>query len=569
MTELGKKVDLRHPESSVAIYVLVRTTANVIDQDFSSHLQQVPALIENEINATVGNAQPGIEYLLQRKSAIEMLLTLKSEELNQSNQIASAFYGNSPLNHNPVDFVNTFFPRTSSATPEEVFRSWIASYTAAHGVILLTEAIRVLHDKAASVGAEIEVAQAQLAAAYAQQQAEEQQRRRAEEQRVVEEKNRLEAEAAAIRVANTYQLSASIAVTQPLFLTASGAIALAENAAITLQAAIRAAIAGLTTAAGTIAAGLFVGVSALIYSPKLGNGELPQSYSFSTPLSDILPDNKEDLHAIAAAGGSIELPFRLSSKAGNEGDSELIVVNTSASGVSSSVKVISATHNPENNTYSVQTTDNPTKTLIWTPAETPASSSTTLPSEEQGPTVIPGSSITPIEGRIDTFPQVAEITLNDLIIVFPIDSGLAPIYVMFKDRREEPGTVTGNGEPVGERWLRGVSAGEGATIPSQIADRMRGKEFNNFKGFREEFWKAIGSNPDLARQFTPQNIAHLLKGRGPVARRADWIGGRTKLEIHHHIPLSSGGKLYDLDNLRITTPKLHISIHNAGKDHDQ
>jgi hypothetical protein len=56
MTELGKKVDLRHPESSVAIYVLVRTTANVIDQDFSSHLQQVPALIENEINATVGNA---------------------------------------------------------------------------------------------------------------------------------------------------------------------------------------------------------------------------------------------------------------------------------------------------------------------------------------------------------------------------------------------------------------------------------------------------------------------------------------------------------------------------------
>jgi hypothetical protein len=101
--------------------------------------------------------------------------------------------------------------------------------------------------------------------------------------------------------------------------------------------------------------------------------------------------------------------------------------------------------------------------------------------------MILGPSITPAEGRTETYPQVADTTFNDLIIVFPIDSGLAPIYVMFKDRREEPGTVTGNGEPVAERWLSGVFAGEGATIPSQIADRMKGKEFNNFKGFREEF----------------------------------------------------------------------------------
>jgi hypothetical protein len=176
-----------------------------------------------------------------------------------------------------------------------------------------------------------------------------------------------------------------------------------------------------------------VGVSALIYSHKLGNGELPQSYSFSTPLSDILPDTQEDLHAIAKAGGSIELPFRLSSRTGDQDVSELIVVSTGASGVSSSVKVVAATHNPVNNTYSVQTTETPSKTLIWTPAETPGSSSTTLPSEEQTPTVIAGSSVMPVEGRIDSFPQVAEVTFNDRIVIFPIDSGLPPIYVMFSN----------------------------------------------------------------------------------------------------------------------------------------
>ncbi|RIP91823.1 HNH endonuclease signature motif containing protein, partial [Salmonella enterica] len=32
-------------------------------------------------------------------------------------------------------------------------------------------------------------------------------------------------------------------------------------------------------------------------------------------------------------------------------------------------------------------------------------------------------------------------------------------------------------------------------------------------------------------------------------------------EIHHIKPIEEGGGVYDIDNLRITTPKLHKFIH--------
>ncbi|EPH2777972.1 TPA: HNH endonuclease [Klebsiella pneumoniae] len=34
-----------------------------------------------------------------------------------------------------------------------------------------------------------------------------------------------------------------------------------------------------------------------------------------------------------------------------------------------------------------------------------------------------------------------------------------------------------------------------------------------------------------------------------------------KYEIHHIKPIEEGGGVYDIDNLRIVTPKLHKFIH--------
>jgi hypothetical protein len=175
-----------------------------------------------------------------------------------------------------------------------------------------------------------------------------------------------------------------------------------------LQAAIRAAIATLTTTVSSVAAGLFVGVSALIYSPKLADGELPEDYFFSLPLSEMALEDKQDLHTVAADGGAVELPFRISSKPHGKGNSEFIVIHATASSLPKLVKVVAATHHQETNTYSLTTADSPPRTLIWTPAETPENSSTTLPTEEPAPSMILGPSITPAEGRIETYPQVAD-----------------------------------------------------------------------------------------------------------------------------------------------------------------
>jgi len=564
-----------------------------IDARFADYHQKLHEELANEVSAQLGESAPPLSgYLLLKQNIIQNLIASKNSSLQLEIQASNSFFGSSPLSRHFVHVVNAV---QRNRDPVNAFKVWTASYTAARSVIVLTDAIRILTEQSTALDAEIAAAQAQeqeqaaLAAAHAQQLAEEQaqlaaqaaaevqrqaeeqaaqaaaeaQRQAEEQQRLaIEERNRLEAEATAAGLANTYHLKGAVA-----FVTTAGAIAIVETAALTLQAAIRAAITGLTAAAASLASGLLVGVSALVYSPKLANGELPERYTFSSPLSDIAPDNKDDLHAIAATGGTIDLPFRLTSKTDDQGNSELTVIHATASNLPTSVRVIAAAHNQEKNAYSVTTSDHPARTLIWTPAQTPESSSTSLPAEKPSPSITPGSTVTPIEGRIEIFPQVAEASFNDLVIVFPIDSGLAPIYVMFKDRREDPGVATGNGEPADSNWLAGASTGEGAAIPSYIADQMRDKQFRNFRAFREAFWKAVGNSPDFANQLTPQNRTHVLKGRAPYARRLDRVGSRTKLEIHHRISVSDGGPIYDMDNLRIATPKLHLSIHQTGKGH--
>ncbi|WP_390900307.1 HNH endonuclease signature motif containing protein [Serratia ficaria] len=40
--------------------------------------------------------------------------------------------------------------------------------------------------------------------------------------------------------------------------------------------------------------------------------------------------------------------------------------------------------------------------------------------------------------------------------------------------------------------------------------------------------------------------------------------GRDKYEIHHVNPISEGGAVYDIDNLRVLTPKRLVEIHSEN-----
>jgi hypothetical protein len=148
---------------------------------------------------------------------------------------------------------------------------------------------------------------------------------------------------------------------------------------------------------------------------------------------------------------------------------------------------------------------------------------------------------------------------QDAIIWFPA-TDIPAIYVVLSVRNE-PGVVTGRGQDVTGIWLAGASKELGAPVPTQIADKLQGREFSSFDAFRNAFWVEVANDPELAGQFSPQNITRMKDGLSPATRRQDIIGRRRVFELHHVEHIADGGAVYDVDNLRVNTPKNHIDLH--------
>ncbi|EKG34755.1 Colicin E3 [Pseudomonas syringae pv. avellanae str. ISPaVe013] len=199
-------------------------------------------------------------------------------------------------------------------------------------------------------------------------------------------------------------------------------------------------------------------------------------------------------------------------------------------------------------------------TLIWTPAASPTDT-LGVPALEAAPQA-PQVWIYPPTEQADNMivNPIHPPDYKDFILVFPAGSGIKPLYIVMNVRLD-PGTVTGQGQDVTGIWLAGAGAGLGAPIPTRIADQLRGKSFASFDAFREAFWKAVASDSELNSRFIQRNIDRMRDGFAPTARYADAVGKRKVFELHHVELVSEGGKVYDVDNLRVNTPKNHIYIH--------
>lgn len=535
--------NIRSDRYTMTVVVTIASAHRSVEQSYLAYLPKLRSDIESEIATVVGvNSTSLLEKSTFEKAIIDSIIKQSGAELIKNRAIANAFFGRNPLardmKNGAVDFVNIFQNPRNPNTPLNIYKKWSESITAAYKAKILSEKIRILNEKSKALISTIAIAQA-------------------------EEDARLAAEAESIRHANTFRARGSLAATQPLFIVSSGVITVAEATATLLAAAIRSAIVGLTSAVVGSASAIAVGVFSLLAFPsKLGNSELPERYSFSTPLSDLVPNHSlQELQAAAAAGGTVDIPVRFSSKTAVDGQSEVFVVKTDGVTVPSKVKVIAATYNAGQNVYTATTADVPPRTLTWTPIVSPGNSSTTSPTEEPVPPVYTGATITPVEGRIDTFPAVAEASFDDYILVYPVGSGFVPIYVMFRDRREDAGVVTGTGQPVSGIWLGAASQGNGAPIPSHIADQLRGRKFKNFREFREVFWSAVANDTELAGQFKTVNLGRMKKGYAPYAVPSEQVGGKVKFELHHVTFLKNNGALYDIDNIRVVTPKQHTALH--------
>ena len=175
--------------------------------------------------------------------------------------------------------------------------------------------------------------------------------------------------------------------------------------------------------------------------------------------------------------------------------------------------------------------------------------------------------VRPIESdeiRTTVYPEEE---LQEFILTFPADSGISPLYVVFNAKaRHESGVVTGQGEDITGIWLEKAGQGLGSPIPSQIADKLRGREFSSFDAFRKAFWLEVSKDHSLMSQFKGASQSHLKNGRAPFAPKDGHSasGKVRKFEIHHVKEIQYGGAVYDVDNLRIVTPKQHKNIHSKG-----
>ncbi len=596
------------------------------DEMFKAGLLLVDANLAQELStARMGTVEDNdtAEGIHREIALLERLAASKQAQITELSATADQFYGVDPLSMTPRQQMNIIVQRMSGSTALADIRKFSQlSHEAAYKRRFASEALTILNEQSAALREKLAQIQAQEAAAVAAAQAAaaqaeaaaiaqaqaaaeaaaiaqaqaaaeaaaiaqaqaaaeaaaiaqaqaaaeaaaiaqaqaaaEAQLAQAEAQRVEQERRNKE------RVANTFRADAQTSASQAQILVAAGTIPVVEGAVLTLQAAIRASVAGLAEVLAGTASGLSVGVSALLYSTKLGNGELPDRFALTVPLADLGPLPTIDLHSSAVSHGSAQLPMRIGFKAGNEGQTQVIVIPAGA--VAAGVPVIAAQYHAEQNVYSVSIPEIPNRSLIWTPAVVPSDNSTaTLPEQLPVP-VYEGATFRPIEGRIDTYPEVAEAVFDDYIFIFPADSGIPPLYAVFATPRDFPGTASGNGRPVAGQWLAASSEGEGAPVPSQIAEQLRGKEFSSFRRFREAFWQLVAADTGLAKQFSPQSLGLMKKGYAPKVMEAHAVGKNNKFEIHHVIFISRGGEVYGMDNLRVMTPRRHVEVHAEVKN---
>ncbi len=376
---------------------------------------------------------------------------------------------------------------------------------------------------------------------------------------------------AAIRAANTYAMPANGSVVATA--AGRGLIQVAQGAA-SLAQAISDAIAVLGRVLASAPSVMAVGFASLTYSSRTAEqwqDQTPDSvrYALGMDANKLGLPSSVNLNAVAKAGGTVDLPMRLTNETrGNT--TTLSVVSTDGVSVPKAVPVRMAAYNTATGLYEVTVpstvAEAPPLILTWTPVSPPGNQnpSSTTPVVPKPVPVYEGATLTPVKATPETYPGV--ITLpEDLIIGFPADSGIKPIYVMFRDPRDVPGAATGKGQPVSGNWLGAASQGEGAPIPSQIADKLRGKTFKNWRDFREQFWIAVANDPELSKQFNPGSLAVMRDGGAPYVRESEQAGGRIKIEIHHKVRIADGGGVYNMGSLVAVTPKRHIEIHKGGK----
>lgn len=269
---------------------------------------------------------------------------------------------------------------------------------------------------------------------------------------------------------------------------------------------------------------------------------------------------------------SIELPVR-GSLVHSEGQLTLGLLKTGP-GVAKAVQVLTAVRDAATGLDKITVpamAGIPERHILINPAPSHPATPSHTGTPVMGPVtpVHTGTAVKPVQPLMVTTTPVETLSgIHDFIYWRPDASGtgVEPVYVMLSQNpRKLPGIVTGKGEGIGEKWLNDANKNVGVPIPARIADKLQGRKFSTFDTFRKAFWTEVGKDPELLKQFKNRNKTLVKKGQSSFVCESEYADKRQRFELHHIKRVVDGGAVYDIDNIRVVTPKRHIEIHRGNK----
>lgn len=353
--------------------------------------------------------------------------------------------------------------------------------------------------------------------------------------------------------------------------TGLGGFTLGEAALTTAWNSVRTVVAELI---GTAISGSGIGalIASVAYIPSAGEGsdKVPGREDINMFLSAMPADaiklpSDASLKAAADVNGSVNMAVRGRLYYTENALKTYLVrtVNPSA------VRVLNASIDKVTGLYAVSIPAEsglPSRTILVSPEKAPGYKGLPPLVTPAHSDAVPGNTgnQNPVNTSpvIESFPMADDMDFRDAILIFPADSGLKPIYVMLQSGRDLPGKVEGVGADVVGKWLMASGKELGVPVPTRIAKKLAGKEFRSFDAFRDAFWKEVVADSELAGQFNTNNRQRMKEGLAPRVQAKESVGGRRSYELHHVELISQGGEVYDIDNLRVLTPKRHIEIHS-------
>lgn len=326
-----------------------------------------------------------------------------------------------------------------------------------------------------------------------------------------------------------------------------------------LKRAIHSAVGGLAWDATFEGGGDLVSKHASVMSFRFDKAGCGEPFAICVPLLELVPTEAQDWHYLAQIEGEVDLPFRMNSDVakfrhgklshGLTEITELVHIYAVVTGgvVPRNVKVRAALWDNDSQEYRFIRPGLPGYTVSWLPQSRSSTDNGSNLHRKRG---VGSSYKAPVRVPVvEEIPVIEDQSFDDCVVVFPYESELEPVYIMFKRALEYPGVASGAGQVVSDHWLQAAATELGAVIPSSIADQLRNKVFKRFSFFREAFWKAVASSSELAAQFSPQDLTAMTEGRAPSVQLQS-----GKLEIRYVLSPEDGGDIYDMDNMRIVAP---------------